>query len=177
MPERGTRPVLGDRRHPPSVRLAPPPPMLMRMVNPVVRRILATPRLAARIDKLMLLEFTGRRTGTRIQVPVVGHRVDGALTIVTGRPWRWNFTAGAPVTVTHRGRVRHGRAYLIPASPDQVGTTLRALLNAGTSPFLLGLRFARGSQPTTADLGRVGAALIRLDLQSPDQTPTGGADV
>jgi hypothetical protein len=95
----------------PNVRLSPPPPALMRLLNPLVRRVLSSRHLGGRIDQMMLLEFTGRRSGRRIRVPVALHLIDGVPMAFTHRPWRLNFTGGAPVTVTHRGQVRQGRRW------------------------------------------------------------------
>jgi len=131
----------------PNVRLNPPPPTLMRLLNPLVHRVLSSRHLGSHIDRLMLLEFTGRRSGRRIRVPVALHLIDGVAMAFTHRPWRLNFTSGAPVTITHRGQVRQGRGVLLPATPEQVGSALQAALDSGTSPFVLGLKIARSRLP------------------------------
>jgi hypothetical protein len=137
----------------------------MRMINPIVRRILTNPRLGRRIALQALLEFTGRRSGHTIRVPVCLHMIDGVPTVFTERPWRLNLTDSAPVAVTHRGRVRHGRAVLLPATPQQVGTALRAALDNGATPFELGLKVSGGSyDPTIADLATIARSLIRIDF-------------
>ena len=150
----------------PNVRLSPPPPALMRLLNPLVRRVLSSRYLGGRIDQIMLLEFTGRRTGRRIRVPVALHLIDGVPMAFTHRPWRLNFTGGAPVTITHRGQSRHARGVLLAATPEQVGSALRTALDSGTSPFVLGLKIARSHEPTTQDLASVGHSLIRFDLET-----------
>jgi hypothetical protein len=136
----------------------------MRMINPLVRRILTNPWLGRRIALQALLEFTGRRSGHTIRVPVCLHMIDGVPTVFTERPWRLNFTDPAPVAVTHRGRVRHGRAVLLPATPQQVGTALRAALDNGASPFELGLKIGKSHDPTIADLATIARSVIRIDF-------------
>lgn len=150
---------------PPNVRLNPPPPALMRLLNPVVRRVLSSRHLGGRIDVLMLLEFTGRRSGRRLRIPAAPHLIDGVPMAFTHRPWRLNFSGGTPVTVTHRGQVRRGRGVLVAATPEQVGSALRTALDSGTSPFVLGLKIPRSCQPTAQDLASVGLSLIRFDLE------------
>lgn len=147
-----------------KVRLGPPPARVMRVVNPVVRRVLTTPALGRRIALQALLEFTGRRSGRTIRVPVCLHVIDGVPTVFTERPWRLNFTEPAPVTVTHRGRVRHGRAALVRATPEQLGTALRAALDNGASPFELGLKISGSHDPTVADLAAIPRSMIRVDF-------------
>ncbi|MFI5622159.1 hypothetical protein ACIA03_01710 [Nocardioides sp. NPDC051685] len=149
---------------PARVRLAPPPPALMRMVNPLVRRVLTDPRLGPRIALKALLEFTGRRSGRKLRVPVCLHTINGVPTVFTERPWRFNFTDPAPVTVTQRGRVRHGRAVLLQTTPLEVGTALRAALDNGASPFELGLKISGSQEPTIADLSAIERSVIRIDF-------------
>jgi hypothetical protein len=90
--------------------------------------------------------------------------VDGVPIVFTERPWRLNFTDPAPVTVTHRGRVRSGRAVLLQATPEQVGTALRTALDNGASAFEIGLKVRRSYDPTVADLSTIARSLIRIDF-------------
>lgn len=137
----------------------------MRLVNPLVRRILATRGLGRRIQLQGMIEFTGRRTGRALRVPVCLHDVGGETLIFTERPWRLNFDGGAPVTVTHRGGVRHGRAVLLDATPAQLGSALRSALDNGATPFELGLKVTRGYHPTIDDLAAIPRSVIRVDFE------------
>lgn len=149
----------------PKVQLHPPPPALMRMVNPFVRRVLRFAPIGRRIELQALLEFDGRRSGRRRRVPVCLHDVDGIPTVFTERPWRLNFAGGAAVTVTQRGRVRRGRARLLDATPQQVGAAMRIALDNGASPFELGLKVQRGHHPTADELAGIARSLIRIDFE------------
>ncbi|WP_280339645.1 grhN [Nocardia neocaledoniensis] len=146
------------------VRLAPPPPALMRMINPLVRRVLSNPRLGRRIPLQALLEFPGRHSGKTFRVPVCLHTIDGVPTVFTERRWRLNFTDPVPVTVTTRGRVRHGRAVLLRSTPQELGTALRQAMDNGATPFELGLKVARGHTPTVEDLSAIVRWRIRIDF-------------
>jgi hypothetical protein len=137
----------------------------MRLVNPLVRRVLATKLLGSHVEALMLVEFVGRRSGRVIRLPMAHHLIDGDVCAFTTRRWRLNFTGGAPVTVIHRGLTRHGRASLVAATPEQVGAALRTALDNGSSPFVLGLKMPRHHAATVADLAQVGMSLIRFDLE------------
>lgn len=146
------------------VRLAPPPAALMRIVNPAVRRVLASPRLGRHIALKALVEFTGRKSGTTIRVPVCLHSIDGVPTLFTERPWRLNFAKASPVKVTHRGVVRHGRAVLLRTTPEEIGSALRKALDNGASPFELGLKISKSYRPTIADLAAIPRSMIRIDF-------------
>jgi hypothetical protein len=148
------------------VRLSPPPPALMRMVNPLVRRLLTSPVFGRRIALQALLEFTGRRSGRTLRIPVCVHTIEGVSMVFTERPWRLNFTDPVPVTVTQQGRVRHGRAVLLDATPQQVGTALRTALDNGASTFEVGLKVRGGHDPTAEDLSTIARSLIRIDFDN-----------
>src|SRR4051794_25943974 len=89
-----------------SIRSAPPPRPLMRwLVNPVMRLLLRSP-MGRRLPSLLLLEFTGRRTGRGMRVPVLGHPFGDHLYVCTDAPWAANFESGRELSVVRAGRRR-----------------------------------------------------------------------
>jgi hypothetical protein len=147
-----------------NVRLNPPPPRLMRLVNPLVRRALTTPPVARRIGKIALVELHGRRTHRMLRIPMILHDIDGIPTAFTCRRWRLNFTDGAEVTITRRGRTQTGTAVLVAAEPGEIGAALRSALDNGATPFDLGLKVAKRCRPSAAELGAAGLTMIRFHL-------------
>ena len=129
---------------------------------------LLTSPLGRRINGVMLLDFRGRRSGRTIKVPVNFHLVDGVPMAFTNARWRHNFAGGAPVTVTHRGQVHKTRGSLMPMSPEAMGQAVRKSLDTGGSAQRMGIKTARGHQPTAAELASLGPALgtsvIRFDF-------------
>lgn len=150
-----------------KVRVNPPPPPLMRLINPLVRRALASRIVGSRVGNVAILEFTGRRTGRALQVPAGVHQIDGVPTTFTSRAWRLNFAGGTPVTVVQHARPHYGRGVLLDATPEQLGTALRQALDSGASPFALGLKIAGRYRPTIADLGAVNLSMIQFHLEPP----------
>jgi hypothetical protein len=147
-----------------TVRLNPPPPTLMRLINPVVRRVLSTPVLARRISRIALVEFHGRRTGRRLRVPMGLHDIDGVPTAFTSRQWRLNFIERAPVMVTCHGRPHPGTALLVDPAPRQVGQALRKALDNGASAFDLGLKIDKRHEPTVDELDAASLEMIQFLL-------------
>jgi hypothetical protein len=150
----------------------PPPPPVLKAMNVVMRPLLASP-LGRRISGVMLLEFSGRRSGRTIRVPVNFHVVDGVPMAFTDAPWRFNFDGGASVKVTYRGRRYDTRGSLVPMSPEAMGQAVRRSLDTGGSAQRMGIKTARGHQPTAAELADLGPALgtsvIKLDFRpAPD---------
>lgn len=144
------------------VRVSPPPPALMRVINPLIRRTLA----ARRHGRVAMLRFAGRRTGRLITVPVGLHVIDGVPTVFTTRSWRHNFAGGTAVSITYRGQTSDGRGALQPYAPEQVGAALRQALDNGASPFFLGLKTNKSHPPTASELGATGMSVVVLDLDS-----------
>jgi hypothetical protein len=146
----------------------PPPPAVLRAMNVVMRPLLSSP-LGSRINGVMLLDFRGRRSGREIKVPVNFHLVDGVPMAFTEAPWRHNFKGGAPVTVTHRGHAHNTRGTLVPMAPEEMGEAVRKSLDTGGSAKRMGIRTARGHEPTAAELAGLGPALgtsvVRFDFK------------
>jgi hypothetical protein len=120
-----------------TVQAAHPPEALMRhVVNPVMRTLLRSP-LARWTGPLVLLEVTGRRTGRRLRIPVMGHWVDGVLHVSTDGRWTANFRGGAGLTVIQHGKRWAGRGLLLE-DPQETVAALRAALGT-SSPRSMGL--------------------------------------
>ncbi len=115
----------------PPVEGAEPPERLAKVVNPVVKALLCSPLHQLVSEHLMLLTFSGRKTGSTYTVVVGRHAVNGALVVpvgTTGRRWRLNFRGGAPVVVTIEGRRRRGRGELVE-DPEEVACVHELLLD------------------------------------------------
>ncbi|MEP6463283.1 MAG: hypothetical protein ABJC62_07695 [Frankiaceae bacterium] len=54
----------------PAVERVKPPRFLVKMINPVMRRVLSSPLHGLVSRHVLLLELTGRRTGRRYAIPV-----------------------------------------------------------------------------------------------------------
>jgi deazaflavin-dependent oxidoreductase (nitroreductase family) len=79
------------------------------VVNPVVRLLLRSPAHRVLSGSVLLLGYTGRRSGAHRELPVMYAGLDDRFVLVAGQPdtktWWRNFTGeDAPVTVTVAGR-------------------------------------------------------------------------
>lgn len=142
------------------VRSQPPPLWLMRrIVNPAARRIVASP-LGRWTGPLLLLRFTGRRTGRRYEVPVVGHHLGESWHVFTPAAWAFNFEGGRTVTVVGGGQQRHGLGHLVDDTTE-TAAAIRRVLGQISSPRRLGLHINPGHHPTDDELTAV-RRMIRL---------------
>lgn len=89
-------------------------------INPVVRALLRSPLHRLLSGRLMLLTFTGRKSGRRYTTPVSYMRFGEIILSSTRSAWARNLQGGVPVALLLRGEQHTGRADLIT---DEEGMT------------------------------------------------------
>jgi hypothetical protein len=118
-----------------AARVAGTDRLMNHLVNPVVRRILASPVHDLLGSRVALLTITGRRTGRAFQVPVGIVEDGGGLVVLSRRDRRWwrNLRGGAELTMLAGGRRRPAHATVDrDVSRDEVaGLVARAYAAAG----------------------------------------------
>jgi hypothetical protein len=141
--------------------------LAMRIGNAFVRPLLRS-SAGKTMHELALLCFVGRRTGTRYEVPVGYHELDGEPLVLTGSAWRVNLRGGADVEYVHEGRRVPMRAELIEDA-DEIARVYDALLRRDgleqAKPTKIGLEVEGDREPTCAEIAAaVGGsrAVVRL---------------
>lgn len=97
------------------------PEPLFAIINPVMRALLRSPLHGIVSDSLMLITFTGRKSGRTFTTPVRYVECDGVIRCFTSReiPWWRNLRGGADVTLTVQGRQAQYHASVIEGDPEQ----------------------------------------------------------
>jgi deazaflavin-dependent oxidoreductase (nitroreductase family) len=74
--------------------------------NPIIKALLYSPLHGFMSGSILLLTFTGRKSGQQYTIPVSYMREEDTLTIFSQRKRTWwrNLQGGAPVTVRVRGK-------------------------------------------------------------------------
>jgi len=153
---------------PPAVTVSHPPQAMLRVVNPILRSLLRTPVMGAARNQLMVVSFTGRKTGRRYSIPVSAHRIDNALYALTPAPWKRNFRNGATADVLLDGKSATMAGELIE-DPSVVADLYRRCAESygvKTAQRLMGLKFRDDRIPTLEEFReaaeRDGLAAVRL---------------
>ncbi|MGZ4582835.1 MAG: hypothetical protein ACXVYI_00490 [Mycobacterium sp.] len=151
-----------DANHPPSA--------VIRLVNPLLRVVLRTPLAGSARKQLMVLSFTGRKTGRPYSIPLSAHVVDNQLYALTGAPWKQNFRDGADAQVVYDGKTTAMRGELIRDRAVVSGLLLRCAESYGVqrAQRMIGLKFREQRIPTLEEFAE---AVDRLHLAAVRLTP------
>jgi len=142
----------------PAAHHVPLPVRALRRLKPVVAALLASPVHRLLSNDVLLMTWTGRKSGRRYTLPLSYVEAGGKLVLCTrpeGSQWWRNLRGGGEVELRLRGRnVRATACILDPASPDALDG-LRAFVtrNPRTGEMLYNVARDAGG-PRRSDLER-----------------------
>ena len=151
-----------------AVDVGHPPQALLRLVNPVLCFLLRTPLAGPARKQLMVLSFTGRKTGRPYTIPLSAHVIDHDLYTLTGASWKQNFRNGAPAQVVYDGKTTAMRGELIRDRTVVSDLFHRCAESYGAqrAQRMMGLKFRDQRIPTreefTEAVDRLHLAAVRL---------------
>jgi hypothetical protein len=147
-----------------------PPSFLLKLVNPLLGFLLRTPLAGPARKQLMVLSFTGRKTGRQFTIPVSAHLIDNELYALTGAVWKQNFRDGAPAQVVYDGKSTTMRGELITDRATVSDLYLRCTQAYGVrrAQTMIGLKFRDQRIPTLEEFGE---AVDRMNLRAVRFTP------
>ena len=133
-----------------AITVAHPPELLLRVVNPTLKLLLRTPFAGPARHQLMVVSFTGRKSGRHYSIPLSAHLIDGILYAMTGAQWKVNFRDGATAQVLHDGKTRTMRGELIEDKALVADLYARCAQSYGVkrAERIMGLRFRDHQMPT-----------------------------
>ena len=144
-----------------------PPKWLVRMSAPIMRFLATKSKGMSRY--LMVLRFTGRRTGREYQVPI-GYRIEGGrIMTLSNDAWRHNFAGGRDLELTYL-RQRQPATATLDADPEALADFyMEKLEEMGTKKVAadLGIKINLNRAPTREEwidgLKRIGMNRIWID--------------
>jgi hypothetical protein len=153
-----------------AIEVGHPPSALLRLVNPILSTLLRTPLAGPLGKQLMVLSFTGRKSGRQFTIPVSAHVIDGDLYALAGAVWKNNFRDGAPAQVVYGGKTTTMRGELIRDRAAVPGLYLKCAQGYGVkrAQRMMGLSFREPRIPT---LDEFTEAINRLQLAAIRFTP------
>lgn len=107
----------------------PAPRAMFKIMNPLLKLMLLSPFHGRMSRRLMVLTFTGRKTGKHYSTPVGYVRRGSTILVFTHSPWRNNFTQPAPVIMRILGKDVQGVGHLV-TDPVRIQQIVRELIAA-----------------------------------------------
>jgi len=104
---------------------------IMSLLNVPMRVLLRLPFPTSLSGRLMLLSYTGRKSGKTYRQPVSYVQQGNTLLTPGGGRWKWNLREGQPVRIRLRGRDVLARHELIKV-PDQIERLLAVMAAANS---------------------------------------------
>jgi hypothetical protein len=134
--------------------------------------LLRTPLAGPARKQLMVLSFTGRKTGRPYSIPVSAHVIDHDLYALTGAPWKQNFRDGATADVIYDGKASAMRGELIRDRAIVSDLFHRCAESYGVqrAQRMIGLKFRDQRIPTREEFAE---AVDRMHLGAVRFTPAG----
>ena len=148
------------------IRSSVPSERVLRTINPFVSAILRSPLHTLLSGRLLLLTFTGRKTGTQFTIPVGYTREGDTLIIFSSKSWWKNLRGGARVAVRLRGSRNTGTAAVIEdraaklAAAEQLVATY-GFKEAGTR---IGLALNTSPPPSKGELAAALGSYVAIRL-------------
>lgn len=140
---------------------------ILRLLNPIVKFLLASPLHWPLSRWFAIVAWTGRKSGRRYSTPVSYLREDSVVWVTTGDRWWRNLDGGVPVGIRIGGRWREASAAPIVGPIESQSTHERLLRAHPWFRWLSGIPRDRSGGPDpealrhALDAGRV---LVRFDL-------------
>lgn len=140
-----------------------PPSALLRIVNPLLRFLLRTPIAGSARKQLMVLNFTGRKTGRPYSIPLSAHLIDNQLYALTGASWKQNFRGGADVRIVYDGKTTamHGELIRDRAVVSDLYQRCAESYGVQRAQRMIGLKYRDQHIPTREEFAE---AVDRLHL-------------
>lgn len=141
---------------------------LLRLWNPVMRRLLDSPVHWPLSRWFAVLAWRGRKTGRRYSTPVSYVREGGTAFVTTGDAWWRNLEGGAPVAMRIAGRWHTGSALPLLDAADSHAEHERLFRLHPWVRRLAGIPAEPDGGPDADELARAiaaGRVLVRIQLQ------------
>jgi len=132
------------------ITMSHPSKAFLRLVNPILARLLHTPLAGAARNQFMVVDFTGRKSGRPYSLVLTAHLIDGILYALTGATWKANFRDGAPAHVLHDGKTTAMHGELITDTAHVAGLYARCVESYGVkrAERVMGVGFRNHQMPT-----------------------------
>jgi len=145
-----------------SVGMADP---LRSVINPAMLRLLRSPLHRTMSGNILLITFTGRKTGRRYTTPLSYLQEGDTVYCLTDARWSENLVGGAIVTLRLRGEDVQGTARAYRNEPARVAAVMmRFFERVPRDAKFYGVRLDASGKPDYADVQRAASGIILIEV-------------
>ncbi|NND67766.1 MAG: nitroreductase family deazaflavin-dependent oxidoreductase [Halioglobus sp.] len=144
------------------------PEPLFKIVNLIVRALLASPLHGLASGSFMVIQYKGRKSGRDLATPVRYQRIEGVLRATTAEHTQWwrNVQANPEVALRVAGEVRRYRASLVVMDPERARPMLLGFLAEFPQDAVYqDIRMDKDNQPDPADLEAALKVAVIVDFE------------
>jgi len=141
-------------------------PTIPPIVNKTMKFILRSPMHGMVSKTVLLITFTGRKSGKTYTTPVDYSQSDGQVTVFTHADWWKNLRGGAPVTLRIRGREFRGLAEPVAEDKQAIAAGLIAHLRKVTSDArYYGVTFDDHGHPRAEEVEKAVQSVVMIRIR------------
>lgn len=139
---------------------------MMNILNSGMKAILRSPMHGMVSKNILLITFTGRKSGKTFTTPISYSTQDEYLVLVTESNWWKNLRGGAAVTVRLRGQDRKGIAEAIADDKAAITQGLQRHLEQipGDAKFY-GIKLDKNRKPNPEQVAQAAEKLILIRIR------------
>src|SRR5512136_2638547 len=141
-------------------------PTVPPIVNSTMRFILRSPMHGMFSNSVLLITFTGRKSGKTYSTPVSYSQHDDQVYVFTHADWWKNLRGGAPVTLRIRGRELQGLAEPVVEDKQAIVTELTEhLRKVPTDAGFYGVTFDDHKNPRAEEVEKAVQTVVMIRVQ------------
>lgn len=124
-------------------------------INKIMTAMLRSPVHGVVSKSIMLITFTGRKSGKTYTTPISYSREGDLVTAFTHAKWARNLVGGAPVTLTIKNKAYQGQADVEAEDMELIAQNLQAFLRKVRSDArFYNVKFDDNGEPNWDDVKR-----------------------
>jgi hypothetical protein len=136
------------------------------LLNRIMSAMLRSPLHHVVSRSIMLITFTGRKSGKTYTTPISYTRDGDQVTAFTGARWSKNLEGGAPVTLDIKNKEYHGQADVVADDKEVVAESLRTFLSKVRSDArFYQVNFDDDGEPNWEDVQRAAQDCVMLRVK------------
>jgi deazaflavin-dependent oxidoreductase (nitroreductase family) len=143
--------------------------LIQAIFNPLSKTILRSPLHRVMSKKLLLITFTGRKSGKNFTTPISYVQQGDTLLLAVGGSWWKNLRGGTTVWVRLQGKLRTATTEVVTDEEAMSEVYQIILAKNPTQGRFMGIKAGSDGKPDTDDLRRAierGAAVVKVHLKA-----------